>query len=96
MAVGLLIENPGLTTERYDAVNEQMDIEGNPPAGLIFHCAWAVDGGLSIFDVWESKDAYDRFAQERLGPAIEAISGGPPQGEPPSETVYELHDYVKV
>jgi hypothetical protein len=97
MAIAMLQENPGLTAEIYDAVNANLDVHNSPPEGLILHTAApSADGGFRIFDVWESRDAFERFNEERLGPAIMEVVGGegPPQPPPPPE-FYELHDMVK-
>jgi hypothetical protein len=70
----------GVGPDMYDAVNAEMDIESDPPPGLIFHWVGEVDGKWTITDVWESREAYDAFNAERLTPAIEklaAAQGGP-------------------
>ena len=93
MAVAVVIDNPDLTREVYDSVNTNMDLTG-PPEGMIIHTAGVVDGVFRIFDVWESLEDYDRFAEQKLLPAIVAVVGEP-QGPPPSRTVYELHDMIR-
>ena len=96
MAVAVMNEAAGLTTEMYDAVNEIARVASDPPAGLIVHTCGEVDGRLRIFDVWETEEDYERFAAERLGPAIEEVSkqpGGGPSG-PPQRKVYALHNFL--
>ena len=74
MAVTMSLEFPG-TTEQYDEVNKKMDIENDPPAGLIVHtCADVGGGNLKIIDVWESEDAYRKFSDDRLGPGEVTIT----------------------
>ena len=58
----------GVGTKMYDGVRAEMDIENDPPAGLIFHWAGEVDGKWTVTNLWESRDAYDRFRGERLFP----------------------------
>ena len=42
-----------------------------PPKGLIVHLAFErPEGGLRYFDVWESEEDCDRFAEERLHPVV--------------------------
>jgi hypothetical protein len=96
MPVGMLQETPGLTVEMYDAVNEKMDIANNPPAGLIVHTCGPMEGGLRIFDVWESAAAFERFAEERVRPAVDEVMQGQQGGGPPSVEVYELHNLVRL
>jgi hypothetical protein len=80
----------------YDGVTAEMDIKKDPPEGLIFHWAGEVDGEWTVTNLWESRDAYDRFRQERLLPAIQKVSGRDPnQGPQPTTTEFAVHDYVK-
>jgi hypothetical protein len=81
----------------YDAVNGEMDIEANPPPGLVFHWAGEVDGKFTITDVWQSRDDYDRFNAERLTPAIEkvaAAAGAPADAEQRTIEV-PVHNHIK-
>jgi hypothetical protein len=94
MAVGMLQELEGVTLDQYDQVNATMGIADNPVDGLIVHTAGAMDGGVRIFDIWESREAIDRFTEERLMPAVQQVmgeGGGPPPREP---TIYDLHNVV--
>jgi hypothetical protein len=93
MAVGVLNEVPGVTPEIYDRVQAKMDVESNPPEGLIIHTAGFPEGKMRVFDVWESQEAFERFESERLAPAVQAVAqeaGGGPPPEPRRE-IYELH-----
>ena len=72
----------GVGTDMYDGVNAEMDIANNPPEGLIFHWVGEVDGKWTITDVWETREAYDRFREDRLLPAIEKVSGMDPASGP--------------
>jgi len=76
MAEAIIWEFDGVTRDDYDAVNEKLGIDpesgGGWPEGLIHHTGAEKPGGLVVFEVWESKDAQERFAGERLRPALEA------------------------
>jgi len=86
----------GVGTDMYDGVNAAMDIANNPPEGLIFHWAGDVDGKWTITDVWETREAYDRFQQERLFPAIREVSGMDPTSDPQATvSEFAVHNYVK-
>jgi hypothetical protein len=95
MAIVIIQEPPiQLSAEMYDATSSRMDIDGNPPDGLISHTAGADrDGQWRIIDVWESQDAFERFRSERLLPAIAetAREFGVDPGEGPKITAYEAH-----
>jgi hypothetical protein len=86
----------GPRTDMYDQVSAELDVENNPPEGLIFHWAGEVDGKWTISDVWESREAYDRFQDERLMPAVQKVSGmDPTSGPRPTVTEFAVHDYFK-
>jgi hypothetical protein len=86
----------GVGTSMYDGVNAEMDIANDPPEGLIFHWAGEVDGKWTITDVWESREAHQRFREERLFPAIQKVSGmDPASGPQPTTTEFAVHNYVK-
>jgi hypothetical protein len=82
MAVGIRLKLEGGTAEQIDRLNAEIDPDGNPPDGLIFHASGPVEGGWGVLDFWESRAHFDRFAAERIGPAMAAIGlagGGPPE-----------------
>ena len=97
MAVAFLMEAPGdAHPGAYDAVNEKMGIDSNPPPALIVHTAGhAENGSWRIFDVWESKEAYDRFNEERLGPALREVMGDQMGSVEPRMEFYELHNVMR-
>ncbi len=43
------------------------------PAGLVAHVVVQRDGGLRYVDVWESRDAWERFREQRLHPAVDKV-----------------------
>ena|SRR5436190_18584918 len=86
----------GVGTQMYDGVNAEMNLANDLPEGLLFHWAGDVDGKWTITDVWETREAYDRFQDERLLPAIQKVSGMDPNSGPrPTVTEFAVHDYVK-
>jgi hypothetical protein len=56
------------------------DLVGDGAEGLIALYAGASGDGLSITAVWETKAHSDRFAAEKLMPALRqlGVAGGPP------------------
>jgi hypothetical protein len=88
MADALLLEFDGLSRENYDAVNERLGIDqatgqGDWPEGMLFHAGAAKPGGWVVYEVWESKDAQERFMNDRLGRALQegGVSGPPARVE---------------
>jgi hypothetical protein len=72
MAVGIRIKGTGWTREQIDKINAHIDPDSNPPDGLIFHSSGPLEDGWGVIDFWESRAQFDRFAQERIGPAAAA------------------------
>jgi hypothetical protein len=81
MAVGIRLKMAGGTAELFDRLNAAIDPDGNPPDGCLLHASGPVDGGWGVIDFWESRAHFDRFAQERIGPAMASVGleGGPPE-----------------
>ena len=62
------------------------------PEGLIFRAAGEVDGRWKAVSVWETKDAFERFAEERIRPAVEKAFGDEmATGPPPTEWFEAKH-----
>jgi hypothetical protein len=84
MAVAVIVGIPSI--EAYEAVNEKMfgtkrpteEIEGN-----ILHTIGEGPNGIRIIDVWESREAFETFLNDRVTPAMEeaglAMEGPPPE-----------------
>lgn len=94
MAVGLSIRFNGGTQEQYDAMHSEMNVDGNPPAGLILHAGGPIDSGWGIIDFWESRGQFDRFAEERIKPAMEALGDRGP-ASPPDIREFPVHHLLK-
>jgi hypothetical protein len=92
MAIAVVMEFDGGTLEQYDQVIDRMGLENGGPApeGALFHWVTLVDGGFRVTDVWETREAFDSFAQEKIGP-ITAEVGIP---GPPRMSFFEVHSYV--
>ena len=86
------------STANYDFVADKIG-EG-PFEGLIVHTAGFDDeaGVFRILDVWESREAAERFLAEQVQPLIDEGPGAFPNPdtftEPTREGFYELHHVV--
>jgi len=94
MAVGLRLKFPGGTQAQYDAVHSKMNVDADPPAGMIFHSAGPIDDGWGVIDVWESRDAFDAFAGGRLQTALGELGDDAFQG-PPDIKEFPVHHYTR-
>jgi hypothetical protein len=88
MAWGFISELP-ISRDEYDRLNAEIP---DDPQGLILHTASEKDGRMRIVDVWESKDAYERFERDVLMPAMGRIGSAPPAGGPPPRDEFEVHN----
>jgi hypothetical protein len=94
MAVGLRLKFEGGTQKQYEAVHGRMNVDNDPPAGLIFHSAGPIDAGWGVIDFWESREAFDRFAAERLQPVIQELGSDAMPG-PPNIREFPVHNFTK-
>lgn len=90
MPVGMLQMMQGVTKDQYDRVNEVMFGESPPPTdrlpdGLIMHSAGPAENGWYVYDVWESREAFQQFMDGQLGAAVKEVFGDmpPPPGSEP-------------
>jgi hypothetical protein len=74
MAVSVYVMIPA-GPDLYDQVNEKIDIQNNWPEGCIAHMAFEKNGTMHIHDAWESREDFERFAEGRVGPAMQEIAG---------------------
>jgi hypothetical protein len=86
------------STTNYDAV--AAEIGRTAPEGLIVHTAgFDHDRGVfRIMDVWESREAGQRFMDEKLKPIIERMAAERSEEDfrpPEVESWYELHDVLR-
>ena len=81
------------TWDDYSRVQQTLE-EGGTPPGLIYHAAGEQPGGQwQAVSVWESQDAFDRFREERILPAVRQALGDDmaDAAPPPSEWFEAKH-----
>ena len=91
MPVAVEFAFDGGTLDQYDQIMKLMGLtKGGPtPPGALFHWCAMTETGLRIVDVWNSREEFDAFAQEKIGP-FSAQVGAPA----PSLTFHDVHSYV--
>jgi hypothetical protein len=89
MAIAVEMEFAGATIEQYDQVIEKMGFAHDGPGapGGLFHWVAKTDRGLRVVDVWESRETFDRFAQEQILPYTQEAGIGTPE-----LTFYEVYN----
>jgi hypothetical protein len=64
---------PDVDAETYERVLEAARVETDPPEGLIIHASGAIGAGWRVISVWRSGDAFERFRDDRLIPAVRGL-----------------------
>jgi hypothetical protein len=84
--------SPDFTADIYDAVVGKALPGGQLPEGCHVHIAGPVEQGWRVITVWDSEDAFRRFREEALLPAIREVAGeaGSPPPEPEVSPVHRL------
>jgi hypothetical protein len=67
------IDVEGLTPTEYRAVLDKMGVETKPDAHIYLHITAPIDGGFRVIEIWDDKEAFEAFLQNRLGPANDAL-----------------------
>jgi hypothetical protein len=92
MAIAIQLDFPGTTLDQYDEVIKRMGLSGgqSTPPNALFHWVTKTDEGIRVVDVWESREAFDKFSEEQIGPITQAV--GVPA--PSNVEYYDVHNYL--
>ena len=92
MPVAVEMNFSGATLDQYDQVLEKMGLTpgGSGPPGAISHWVAKTDDGMRVVDVWETREQYERFAQEQIGPYSKEVGF---EGTPETR-FYDVHNYL--
>jgi hypothetical protein len=62
MALGIYFVHEGFTPEKYGSAIKQLEEAGaGKPKGRTHHYALESNGGIHVFDIWESQEDFDAF-----------------------------------
>ncbi len=88
MALGYYFASPSFSAEQYDEAIRRLDAAGaGAPAGRSYHCAFEGEGGIQVFDVWDSEESFAAFG-ETLMPILTGLGVDP--GEPHVAKVHNI------
>ena len=92
MAVAVQLEFRGASLDQYDEIVKRMGFTpgGKGAPGGLFHWVTKTDDGLRVTDVWDSKETFEKFAQEKIGPISQEVG----VARPPEITFFEVHNYL--
>jgi hypothetical protein len=89
MAIGVYFAPDSFPVDTYDSTLTDLENAGvGAPSGRLYHCAMESPGGVHVFDVWESQEAFEAFGATLL-PILSAAGVDP--GEP---MITEAHNVI--
>ena len=88
MAVIAHVVLKGVTKDQYDAVRAECGWLDRIPDGGIAHLSWWEGNDNHNLDAWESEEAFARFGEQRLGPAMAKVG----VAVEPQATFYPAHE----
>jgi hypothetical protein len=89
MALAFYFAPQSFSTEQYDEAIRRLDAAGaGSPPGRSYHFAFTGDGGVQVFDVWDSQESFDKFG-ETLIPIMAELGTDPGQPQ-----VAEVHNVI--
>ncbi|MGI9120257.1 MAG: antibiotic biosynthesis monooxygenase family protein [Acidimicrobiales bacterium] len=91
MAFGRIVFYPGGTEAQYRAVIDEI---GRPFADVperLFHTAGPTEGGWLMITIWQSKEAFDRWGKEHIGPAHQRAGKRGWQSQPETTDFETFH-----
>ena len=93
MAIAAQLDFKGATLAQYDQVIQKMGLHpgGPTPPGALFHWVAQTADGIRVVDVWQSREQFEAFAQQQIGPITKEV-GIPSE---PELQFFEVHNYLK-
>ena len=91
MAIAVQLDFTGSTLAQYDQVIQKMGLRPAGPGGpgSLFHWVTKSADGIRVTDVWESKEAFEKFSEEQIGPITQEVGISPPTIQ-----FFEVHNYL--
>ncbi len=91
MAIAVQFDFKDGTLAQYDKVITKMGFHPGGPGGPegLFHWVTKTADGFRVTDVWKSKEAFEKFSTQQIGPITKEF--GLPQ---PTINFFEVHNYL--
>jgi hypothetical protein len=74
MAIMALFRSSRVDRTLYDSIIQELDLERRPASGALAHACGFDDNGVCVVDVWESRQDFDAFLSDRLGPVFAKLN----------------------
>lgn len=66
----------GMSTEQYEEVSKGLEPQVRQAPGFVAHVGYVEDDGVHIYEVWNSREQYDRWFEEAIRPNFPADAAG--------------------
>jgi hypothetical protein len=73
MAIEMRQELPGLTREQAEAIAVQVNARARTAPGFIAHASGPMAGGYHVTEIWESREAFERFSDAVIAPLMRQL-----------------------
>ncbi len=90
MTTGVLLEFQGVGENDYHRLMDVLRADQNPPEGGILHTAGPFQNGWRVFNIFESRESYEKFYNDRVTPALKQV--GLPN--PSRKEFYSIHNVL--
>jgi hypothetical protein len=80
------------STTNYDAITERVRPHAEDAEGFVLHAAGWTGNGFRIIEIWETQEAFERFMQDVVMPAVAEVAGD--AAKQPAVTAFELYNLV--
>jgi hypothetical protein len=74
----VVIEVPGGSAALDDVLTRAWGIASDPPQGNVLRMAGPMEGGWRIVSLWESREQFETFMEERLHLSLQDMGAGEP------------------
>jgi hypothetical protein len=77
MAFAMVFRLP-VPPRTYDGLLASLELDANPPGGLILHVAAEAPDGIDVCEVWQTHEAAESFVHDLLEPRLARIGADAP------------------
>ena len=91
MAIAVQLDFKGSTLAQYDQVIQKMGFRpgGSGGPGGLFHWVTKTADGIRVTDVWKSRETFETFSQQKIGPITQEFGMSAPVIE-----FFEVHNFL--
>jgi hypothetical protein len=77
-----------MPSSAYDRLLQSLKFDVSPPIGEILHLAAGTPDGIEVCEIWQTREAAERFVRDVLGPKLRELD----INEPIDYAIFPLHN----